>query len=306
MKNMKEKLVPVIGAAGNVGRGITKAFENEGWEVSPIDPQVNNTLEELTNKEFERLSSSASLVVYVADCGNREEYVKNPKLGKENNERFTAFCQRISRANSDLIIWYVGGSWTKRKPDANWIVNDNSPNKGLKDCNLYERAKIGAEENAKKMSKRIKIRFLDWPSIVPNLAPNFSITRMIVQALEEGKISYSPGQFGRPLIETVQAGEALIVLIKNDDGSQKFVRYLIPTFFIPFSAFAQAAEEIVEQETGKDVILEKMENTPDFLKSQCQSGHLEKLGFSVDGKRTHAALKTNAEEAFKKVKSGLD
>ncbi len=298
---MKEKLVPVIGAAGNVGRGITEAFRNEGWEVSPIDPEINNTLEELTNEQFERLFSPVPFIVYVADCGNREEYVNNPNLGKENNERFTTFCRRVSRNNPDLIIWYVGGSWTKRKPDANWIVNNNSPNKNPKDCNSYERAKISAEENARKMSEMIKIRFLDWPSIVPNLAPNFSITRMIVQALEGGKISYSPGQFGRPLVEAVQAGEALIVLIKNDDN-QKFARYLIPGFFIPFSVFAQAVKKIVEQEMGKEVVLEKVKGTPDFLKSQCRSDYLKKLGFNVDGKRTHTAIATNAKKAFKKIK----
>lgn len=300
---MRERLVPVIGAAGNVGKGITEAFRGEGWKISSIDPQINKAIEDLDDGEFENLFASASIAIYAADCGNREKYTENPSLERENNERFADFCQRVVKINPGLTVWYIGGSWTKRKPDKNWVVNDGSPNKDLKECNSYEKAKISAERNAQKLSSLIKIRFLDWASTVPNLAPNFSISRMIAQALEENKIRYSFGHYGRPLIESVQAGEALIVLIKNDDSGQRFTRYLIPATFVTFSSFARAVKDVVEKETGKEVALEEIKETPDFLKSQCLSDHLTGLGFVVDERRTDGALKRNAEEAFKRIKT---
>lgn len=92
-----------------------------------------------------------------------------------------------------------------------------------------------------------------------------------------------------------------MVLIKNDDESQRFTRYLIPASFIPFSAFAQASKEVVERETNKKIILEEIKDTPDFLRSQCKSEHLEELGFVVDKRKVHSVLKTNAEEVFKRL-----
>ncbi len=299
---MKENVVPLIGAAGNVGKGISKAFKNEGWEVSPIDPEINKKIEDLSDKEFRDLFSQASIVAYAADCGNREEYEEHPNLGEENKQRFSEFCQRAAHINPNLTVWYIGGSWTKRKPDDDWIVNDDSPNKSLDECNPYEKAKVKAEENAERTSKLIKVRFLDWASIVPNLAPNFSITKMMVQALKEGRIRYSPDEYGRPLIESVQAGEALIVWIKNDNGKQNFAKYLIPASFVRFSFFAQAVKEVVDRETGKEIILEEIEETPNFLRSQCHSDNLEGLGFRVDEKRTLTALKENAEEVYRRLK----
>lgn len=300
---MSKKIVVVIGAAGNVGRGIVEAFGNKKWEIFPVDPQINNSFQELSDWEFQKLLVPASFVIYAADCGNRDEYARNPKLEVENNKRFADFCQRASGVKQDLIIWYVGGSWTKRKPDNNWIVNDNSSNKSLDDCNPYEKAKISAQKNAEELSRKIKIRFLDWASIVPNLAPNFSINKMVVQVLEQGKISYSPGQYGRPLIEANQAGEALILLIENDDCEKRFAWYLIPGSFIPFAAFAQVAKKVVEQKTDKKIVLEKIKETPDFLKSQCSSERLSRLGFSPDKKRTLVALRKNAMLYFKSLKS---
>ncbi len=74
-----------------------------------------------------------------------------------------------------------------------------------------------------------------------------------------------------------------------------------------FSSFAQAVKGVVEKETGREIVLEEIEETPDFLKSQCLSSYLAGLGFIVDEKRTDVALRRNAEEAFEKirVKSGM-
>jgi hypothetical protein len=125
---------------------------------------------------------------------------------------------------------------------------------------------------------------------------------MVKQALEEKRIKYSPGPFGRPLLETVQAGEAMVVLIKNDDVTQWFARFLIPGTFIPFSEFAQAVKDVVEEKTRKKVILEKIGKTPDFLKSRSRSFYLERLGFIPNRQRTQAALRENAKKVFERVR----
>lgn len=290
--------IPVVGAAGNVGKGIVSALENAGHDVLPIDPQINSKLEDLSDREFVATFSQSGLCVYVADCGNRDEYERDPKLGEENTKRFSEFCERLESVNPAIVVWYVGGSWTKRKPNAKWEVNDNSPNKSLKDCNPYEKAKISAEINAQKLSRKTRIRYVDWPSIVPNLAPNFSITKMIVQAIKEGEISYSPGEFGRPLVDSSEAGEALAVLINNDDSDKQFKKYLIPGYFVPFSLFATTVKKVVEAKTNKHIRLTEIENSPDFLKSKCRSDYLESKGFCVSRKRTIDALSTNAEDVW--------
>lgn len=295
---MSKTIVPVVGAAGNVGRGIVKAFERKGLAVAPIDPQINTTLEALDESEFNRIFFSTAFAIYVADCGNRDEYAADPELYKKNNKRFAQFCNRVSKINSSLVIWYIGGSWTKRKPNAKWEVGDNSPNKDLKDCNPYEKAKISAEKNAQKLSRKAKIRFVDWPSVVPNLAPNFSITKMVAQAIKEGEISYSPGEFGRPLADSSEAGEALAVLIDNDDPDKQYKKYLIPGYFVPFSLFATTVKEVVEAKTKKHIGLTKIENSPDFLKSKCKSDYLESKGFCVNKKHTLSALYKNTEEVL--------
>ncbi|RJR28126.1 NAD(P)-dependent oxidoreductase [Candidatus Microgenomates bacterium] len=290
--------IPVVGAAGNVGRGVVEAFKKEGWEVLPIDPVINKTFDKLSDKEFRKIFISARIAIYTADCGNRDEYTRNMGLERENNERFCLFCKKVLDVNPNLTIWYIGGSWTKRKPNAKWEVNDNSANKDLKDCNLYEKAKISAEKNAQKLSRKTRIRFVDWPSIVPNLAPNFSITKMVIQAVEEGEISYSPGELGRPLADSVEAGEGMVALIKNDDQDKRFKKYLIPGSFISFTDFAQTVKGVVEAKTKKHIKLTEIENSPDFLKSKCKSDYLESNGFCVSRKRTLSALCKNAEAVW--------
>ncbi len=299
---VKEKIV-IVGGAGNVGQGIIKVFLKHGWDCEIIDPAINIAFEKLTISELKNTFSSVNHVVYAAEIGNRDLYEVNPNLGKENNLRFKNFCKKVSQINPQITIWYVGGSWTKRKSNKKWLVTDNSPNKNLTECNPYEKAKISAEKNAKKLSKIINIRFLDWASIVPNLSENFSISKMVKQALNEGKITYSPGFYGRPLLESRQAGEALILLIKNNDKSRVFKTFLIPGMFIPFSKFAHSARKVVEKETGKKIKLEKQTTPPDFLKAKTRSAYLEKLGFSPKKEIVLNALKQNAFEFLNKLEN---
>ncbi len=298
---MTERLI-VIGGAGNVGRGVVNAFNRNEWEVEVVDPVENKTFEDLDSGDLRRIFSSVKTVVYCADSGNREDYVDSPDLSEGNNKRFAEFCNKVSKINPDATVWYVGGSWTKRKPDGRWKVNDGSPNKPLSECNDYEKAKISAEDNAQELSSKVRIRFLDWASIVPNMADNFSIPQMVIQAIENGRIKYSPGQYGRPLLESTQAGEVLAVLVENDDNI-RFKKYLIPGAFIPFSVFAETVKRVVEKEAAREIDLEEIPETPDFLKTKTNSGYLSRLGFRPDKGRVLAALEKNAREYLKKTTS---
>ena len=287
------KKIVVIGGAGNVGIGITKAFKKHDWKVKIIDPRINSTFEKLYNPVLKKILTNVNNVIYCAEIGNRDLYAENPNLENENNLRFKNFCKKLYNLNPNITIWYVGGSWTKRKPNKNWLVTDKSPNKDLKECNPYEKAKISAEANAKKLSILLNIRFLDWASIVPNLSENFSIPKMATQALKERKITYSSGNFGRPLLESLQAGKSLLYLIKNDKSQKKFKKFLIPGVFIPFNELAKAVKEVIEKETKTKIKLEKQVSTPNFLKSKTRSNNLKKLGFKANKADILSALHQN-------------
>lgn len=297
------KKIVIVGGAGNVGKGITRAFTRHSWKCEVIDPKLNTVFERITTPGLKKVFFSVDHVVYVAEIGNRDSYHANPKLEKENNFRFKNFCKQVFQINHQIIIWYVGGSWTKRKPNKRWVVNDRSSNKFLTDCNDYEKAKISAEKNAKKLSKLIKIRFLDWASIIPNISENFSIPKMANQALSEGIITYSAGVFGRPLLDSTQAGQALNLLIKNDDKKKSFETFLIPGIFTPFSKFASSVKKVIEKEKGGNVKLDKQTSTPDFLKTKTQSDYLEKIGFNPKKEAILKALEKNAYQYIKNSKS---
>jgi nucleoside-diphosphate-sugar epimerase len=298
---VKERIT-VIGGAGNVGRGVVEAFKNENWAVEVVDPQINRKFEDLTDTELGELFRGVEHVIYTAESGNREDYAKDPNLSSKNNKRFSGFCEKIIGVNPEVIIWYIGGSWTKRKPDRFWIVYDDSPNKPTNECNEYEKAKISAEENARRLSESIRIRFLDWASIVPNLADNFSIPRMVVQAVEEGRARYSPGDYGRPLLEVTQAGEALVLLVENDKDL-RFQKILIPGVFMSFLKFAKAVREIIREESGKEIKLTKIDKTPGYLRTKTYSEKLNSLGFWPNVERVQKALAVNAEQYLEKLET---
>ena len=296
--------VPVIGGAGNVGRGIVLALKKAGFDPLVIDPQINSSFESLSFSKMKKIFSKTNNVIYTAERGSREEYEKDSRLALKNNQRFNNFCRQVAKLNEEIVVWYIGGSWTKRKPDKSWLVTDFSPNKPMSQANAYEKAKIMAEKNARKLSQEIKIRFLDWISIVPNLSENFTIFRMTRQALIEGIIKYSPGNYGRPLLSSVQAGEALILLMESDDRKINFKKYLIPGIFIRFEEFAKAVKTEVEKETKRKIVLETIPKTPDFLKSQTLSYHLQSLGFQPQKKEIISALGENARDSLTKILKG--
>ncbi len=299
MSNKRSLLI--IGSAGNVGSGIVKACNKTSTKFVGIDPQTNRHIEDITNEELRQLLDNTKAVVYTADNGNRETYAHFPNIGAENSKRFEGFVKHLASINPEIPVWYIGGSWTKRMPDKDWLVHDDSPNKPYNKAIPYEQAKIEAEENAKQLSSVVPIRFVDYASIVPNLAPNFSIVKMVKDALEKKLIKYSPGDFGRPLLNSTEAGIALLRFIENDDLNLRFKKVLFPGAFIRFSEFAQTVKEVVAAKTGYSITFEQYKNTPEHLKTRVESNEFNAIAESPDAESVRKALIENAVLAFNKV-----
>ena len=273
----REKTVLLIGSGGNVGSGIAAAFRGADWKVVGVDQAFRgsmafeagddsfaSTAEALPDAWLRRTLRKVSFIIYTAENGNRDDYVKTPTLGKSNNDRFRKFCDRcknLLRSYARPHIIYVGGSWTKRSAGASdggdecadyeFVVNDDSPNKVDSEV-LYEQAKISSEENAKQVGAEtgFPITFADWISIVPNFAPNFSIAKMTNEAVFRRTVTYSPGGYGRPMLHRQDAGELLVAYCerarsKRGFSTPKFSKFLIPGIFIPFKTFADVVMSTV-------------------------------------------------------------
>jgi nucleoside-diphosphate-sugar epimerase len=295
---MQENII-VIGGAGNVGKGICEAIERSHiYSPFAIDPQINKTFEEFSTDDLGSILRSTKAIIYTADNGNRDDYEKDPELQKRNADRFQKFCKRLSDLTKKVPVWYVGGSWTKRKPDINWVVTDDSPNKDFAEMNAYEKAKAEVEKYASVCSKDlgINIQFVDYISIVPNLSPNFSICKMVKEAVEQGIIHYSAGDYGRPLLDAISAGNYLLKLIELNNIDTK--AFLIPGIFISFKEFAETVQKVVKEKTGKDIKLVPQETTPDFLKTKIEFPLRAQLGFELSKEKVMAALVENAERVL--------
>ncbi|HEC64127.1 MAG TPA: NAD(P)-dependent oxidoreductase [bacterium] len=296
----KEKVI-IIGNDGNVGRGIVKAL-SDNYSVTGIDVTSGKGIEDYSAEELKEMLHEGIDIVYAAEVGNRDEYETNLNLSEENNQRFREFCLKITGTGIAVRLHYIGGSWTKRGIEG-LLVSDASPNKDLHDANAYEKAKISAEENAETLAAELNldISFYDWASVVPNFAPNFSIYKMTQEALDEGQITYSPGDYGRPLLHAVDAGRALrlIAEAEGDIISGKFRKYLIPGVFTPFSKFAEIVREIVEDKTGKKIKLVEQKETPEFLKTKSESKHLKELGFKGSKEMVEEGLRETCEVALR-------
>lgn len=327
---MSKETVIIVGASGQVGTGIVEAFALNNWNVIAIDPRspchstptaggsvvhrVRKTAENIDDADWQSwfVDSNCCELCYTAEEGNRDVYSLNAKLGDENCRRFTAFLDRlralweqwIGDDAKKLNISYVGGSWTRRKVDTEtFVVQDGSPVKVGGGANPYERSKTEAYENALELSKChhhwCRIAFLDYISVVPNYAPNFTMGKMVKSALENGRIVYSEGDFGRPLLHRRQAGEILVALANNKMKRDYITTILVPGHFIPFKTFALIAKEVVQQHKGGSVQLDVQENTPDFLRSSCVSDKLKKeIGFVPDGALVELGLRDTAEKAL--------
>ena len=214
---------------GNVGAGIAEAFVRRGWQVRGVDPNpalaptevrdsvIPCAIDDLPDAELAELLAASDEIVYAAECGNRDEYAVRPDLGQQNNMRFERFACRVVRCSpAGAHIAYVGGSWTRRalSKGGSAVVTDASPAKAAAEANPYEAAKTAAAAAAAALAAQLpglRLTFYDWASVVPNLAPNFSIAKMAAAALAGEPVRYSAGDFGRPLLGAADAGCALLL-----------------------------------------------------------------------------------------------
>ena len=308
---------------GNVGAGIGLAFAKKGWQVTTIDPMealvpselrvapnafLQSRLEDVepgmlagwVAGAYESFNNRA--VVYAADCGNRDEYAADASLGPEQERRFESFVEMLFKAHRDAqighgqmaTIYYIGGSWTRRAALGTDppLVGDGSPAKPDAECNPYERAKTRAQATAQRLAESLElepcITFCDWPSVVPNFAPNFTIAKMTEEALSEAAtISYTGGEYGRPLCHSEDAGRALLMLCERDHLVDAHIPtdrvVLVPGHFTPFVTFAATVQSEVERRTGvRATLVESAAQPPATLKAHSRSMLFERLGFSPD------------------------
>jgi len=255
---------------GNVGYGILEAFHEARWGVIAVDPNplmeldspnvtfIREKIEDISDSQLHILLNDCGVIVYAADCGNRDLYAIEEF---DNTSRFDSFVKRVKGRR----IEYVGGSWTRRIA-IDGSVCDESPTKQDGGSNPYERAKSSACENSKRLSEYSPITFYDWISVVPNFAPNFSICKMTESARESEIISYTPGDFGRPLLHRKDAGRALLSYIQNRCHLNSFEIVIIPGAFIPFQKWAESIQNNIPIEAD---LQHRLDQPPDFLSWKC-------------------------------------
>ena len=182
-----DRAAVLVCGLGAVGNGIAAAFKQAGWTVTTVDPSIPHAdiklrLEEIDDTTFFKLCS-VSEIVYAAELGNRDQYANDSTLAPSNSRRFTSFIERVKLVNptpGDVHVTYAGGSWTRRQA-VGLEVSDASRGKTAADgANPYEIAKSEAAKLAEVLSARheINISFWDWISVVPNFAPNFTISKV--------------------------------------------------------------------------------------------------------------------------------
>lgn len=264
----------IIGGAGNVGHGIAQAIkQNPGNELTIIDPKINSTFENVVYEQLEKILLNTDIIIFSTDVGKSELYEINQDIAVDNILHFNNCCNTISKINPNVPIWYVGGSWTKRKPNRFWIVDEDSPNKAMEESNAYERSKIQSENNASHISSMLslKIRFVDYISIIPNLFPDFTLCRYSEQAILKSKIEYIDGDMGRPLLTSFIAGRMLLKIIEMDDPSKMFDVFLVPGVFIEFKTFAEIAKKVVDKRLKSDIILNPISSNQEYLRTTIKS-----------------------------------
>ena len=122
---------------------------------------------------------------------------------------------------------------------------------------------------------------------------------MVSQALgQDHEIVCSSRQYGRALLHSDDAGDALITLMEADRclrdthslpdnlSSGLFHRHLIPGLFVPFVEWAQLVIDecrLAKVRNADSIrVVEKEAPTPDFLRAHCRSDALVRLGWRVD------------------------
>ena len=283
---------------------------NRTQTIDPYNPHADILLrlEDIDDSQLATLISFDE-IVYAAEPGNRDEYASNPNIALSNARRFTGFIERIVKLSaniSNVHVTYAGGSWTRRKALPGLEVSDLAPAKTEEDgANPYELAKTEAAKLAEYLSTKhsIDISFWDWISVVPNFAPNFTISKMTKAAVESKIVTFSPGPYGRPLLHAQDAGRAVVMLaedrLKNRSLNHHFELILLPGHFTTFETFADAVVEIVKIEKGIEIAKISQMETPDWLKTTCLgSSRLRKVNFSPDETLIMEGLKETCTKAL--------
>lgn len=131
------------------------------------------------------------------------------------------------------------------------LVGDDAEEKSDAEANPYERAKTAALASAQALasSERLQITFVDWISVVPKFAPNFTVAKMVAAALDTGIVRFSAGDFGRPLLSGTDAGHALLLLTEKrrlesaPAAAPGCSAVLMPGHFTTFRRFAEIVQE---------------------------------------------------------------
>jgi len=121
---------------------------------------------------------------------------------------------------------------------------------------------------------------------------------MLKEACADATVTYSEGDYGRPLLHAEDAGRAVVMVAKarleGGEGSRPhFEVILIPGKFTSFGEFADTV--VAEMGEAAGVKKKKQGETPDFLKSRCVGlQRLKDLGFEPDRDLVAKGLKETA------------
>lgn len=275
-----------------------------GYDVVVVDnADGGQAVEDVGDVELGGALVHCAEVVYVAEDGNRDHYLADGALEASNNQRFACFARRVkalgvARSCAVPRLSYIGGSWTKREPTQDCgrlLVNDASTPKTAS-LVPYEQAKVSAEANAQALAHElgISVVFLDWASVVPNFSSNFTISRMAAEAFERGTITYSHGDYGRPLLHRRDAGRALLAAWRLPQEAFRVV--LLPGLFTPFETFAEVVRLAVAPLRGEVELCAQAE-TPEALRCRSESACLTELGFEA----SQALVREGLEETCRAV-----
>jgi len=152
--------------------------------------------------------------------------------------------------------------------------------------------------------------FWDYISVVPNFSPNFTIYKMVSESFgEPSTITVSKGDYGRPLLHSADAGEAVVKYTNSvcEDGSgTKFRVVIMPGSFTKFETFSgvvsEALEEYSEKCGGRTPKIVEQETTPEWLRLRCEGSQILKdVGFAPDIRLIESGLRDTCLAAIKDV-----
>lgn len=123
-------------------------------------------------------------------------------------------------------------------------------------------------------------------------------------------IKYSPGDYGRPLLHSAQAGEFVANVIEKQildshhtTNQVQYETIVVPGHFVSFQTFANIAKEVLENKNSSDdghaannIVFETYEQTPDELRTRCTPST---KGIEIDASLINEGLKESAVHTLK-------